>query len=197
VHRESNKDDIWSTAARADLTYCVSNGFGTRKDKVLADVQEAMSEWMAAGNVVFRYVPGQDAACSSTNTGVVLNVIDKPGGGGAGCYPGNCRFLEFSYESKFGLYSWLGAWSHEVGHTLGLVHEHVRPECGRVDETSFRAVTDYDSNSGLHYDSACGSASRGQVSALDKTGLATLYGAPSSVALSRTPAAWQRVIDML
>lgn len=182
-------DVVWTAAQKTNITYCVSNSWGSQKAQALADMQEATAQWMSAANVVFVYVPSQDAACSDTNTGVRINVMPH-GGGGLGCAPNTCRYLKMNYAANFGNYSWLGAWTHEVGHTLGLWHEHLRAECGVNEGVTIRSLTGYDNRSSLHYDTVCGSPSTGQMTNLDKQGLASLYGASASPSIKVLPASW-------
>lgn len=189
ARRDGTNDTVWTAGERTNITYCVADSWGAQQSRATADMMAAVSQWMSAADVEFQYVPAQNAACSSTNTGVDLNVI--PGSaGGAGCYPHACRYLEMNYAADFGGYTWLGAWTHEVGHTLGLAHEHIRSPCNESEGLTVRTLTDYDINSSMHYDTLCGSNSNGQMTALDRDGLESLYTAPASTALRVTPAAW-------
>jgi serralysin len=189
VLTSGGSDVVFNSTDKLNITYCISNAWGNQKAMALADMREATAQWMSAANVVFTYVPGQDAACAEANTGVRLNVLPHSGGG-LGCAPYQCRYIKMNYAANFDLYSWLGAWTHEVGHTLGLWHEHIRAECGINEGVTIRAVTGYDNSSSLHYSNVCGSKSTGQMTPLDKTGAASLYGASPSPSVKVLPAFW-------
>jgi len=189
VLTSGGSDVVWLASEKLNITYCIADSWGSQKAQALADMREATAMWQSAANVQFVYVPSQDAACSETNTGVKYNVIPWTGGG-LTCAPRGCHYLKMNYAANFGNYSWLGAWTHEVGHALGLWHEHLRAECGVNEGVTIRALTGYDSMSSLHYDTVCGSQSTGQMTVLDKQGLASLYGAPASPILSVSPAMW-------
>jgi hypothetical protein len=185
-------DNRWSDADASDLTYCVSDSWGDEKPRALADFREASAQWMSAADVNFRYVPSQDDTCTSSNAAVKFNVIPgADGSGGRACFPHeSCRYVRMDYDSGFGTYTWLGAWTHEIGHRLGFIHEHYQA-CGGGSGLA-RFLTDYDQVSTMHYSGAedCGVGHAGQLSELDREGSASLYGAPSSTALQVTPAAW-------
>jgi hypothetical protein len=75
-----------------------------------------------------------------------------------------------------------GVFRHELGHVLGLRHEHIRaPGTWCTEDTSWRAVTAYDSNSVMHYPWCPGATNVGDlfITASDAAGVKALYG-PSS-----------------
>ena len=66
---------------------------------------------------------------------------------------------------------------HELGHTLGFRHEHTRPEAGTCfEDTSWRALTAYDSASVMHYPQ-CNGTQKGDLvlTSLDNQGASSLY----------------------
>ena len=70
--------------------------------------------------------------------------------------------------------------THELGHTLGFRHEHIRTDQGRAvqcpEDTNYRGVTDYDAVSTMHYPQ-CGSPNNTlALSPKDQTGVAAVYG---------------------
>ena len=192
VETSGGADIVWSATDKLNITYCVGDSFGAQKPRALINMKEAAAQWMSAANVVLTYVPSQDAACSSANTGVKLNVLPQSTGGGNGCFPNLCRTLLFNYNAYFEGYSWVGAWTHEVGHTLGLGHEHINPPCNFADGGTVRLINSYDINSAMHYSVQCGSSSTGQMTPTDKDGLATLYGSPASSSVAVLPGEWIR-----
>lgn len=195
VETSGGSDVVWSATDKLNVTYCVSDSFGNRKPRAIVNMREAVAAWMSAANVVYTYVPSEDAACADGYTGVKLNVLPQSSGGGLGCFPNACDHLLMNYDGYFQGYSWHGAWTHEVGHTLGLGHEHINPPCSyNPAGESVRIINSYDINSSLHYSVQCGSTSTGQLTATDKAGLATLYGAPSSSAITVLPNEWIRAM---
>jgi serralysin len=180
-------DIVWSATEKTDITYCVADTFGDKKSRAVADMRVATSFWMSAANVVFRYVPSQDSVCSTTNTGVRLNVVPWTGGG-VGCAPHDCRHLGMDYNGNFGNYTWTGAWTHEAGHTLGLAHEHDAQPCGSGD--GLRVINSYDISSAMHYDTVCGSRSMGQMTPTDADGVKSLYGTSSTNFVAVLPPEW-------
>lgn len=71
-----------------------------------------------------------------------------------------------------------GVLRHELGHVLGLRHEHIRyPGTSCTENTHWRAVTQDDSNSMMHYRHCLGSTSYGDLvmTATDAAGLRQLY----------------------
>jgi len=73
----------------------------------------------------------------------------------------------------------LGVMRHELGHVLGFRHEHIRgiPGC-RTEGNKWVALTEYDSQSVMHY--LCGRAGTYsmELSQKDIAGLNIIYGAP-------------------
>ncbi len=66
---------------------------------------------------------------------------------------------------------------HELGHTIGLRHEHTRPESGTCfEDNNWRALTSYDAASVMHYPQ-CNGSNNGDLNltAADKAGVAALY----------------------
>ncbi|MGV3623047.1 MAG: peptidase M10, partial [Archangium sp.] len=74
VNRVGSADDKWSNTAKLNISYCVSNSFGTRKATVVQTMAEATGAWEAAANVKFVYVAAQDANCTASNSNVVFDV---------------------------------------------------------------------------------------------------------------------------
>jgi hypothetical protein len=74
-------------------------------------------------------------------------------------------------------WSLAGVLRHELGHTLGFVHEHVRIRSGCYEDGEWRGLTPYDSASVMHYPQ-CSGTQRGDltITALDVAGALAVYG---------------------
>ena len=70
-----------------------------------------------------------------------------------------------------------GVLRHELGHTIGLRHEHTRPESGTCfEDNNWAALTAYDSSSVMHYPQCNGTNTWAlNLTTKDKTGAAALY----------------------
>jgi hypothetical protein len=203
--------DTWQSPDNEDLTFCVSDDWGADKPRAMADFNEAAAQWMAAANVVFRYVPAEDAACDYDNTSVRYNVMPPQGeDAGLGCWPtqSSCEYVTVNYHTAtYGDYTWLGVWTHEIGHRLGLAHEQEREECSGAAQTSSHPITASGGPLGTGFDPAstllseqCAPGSQaaslgtlksiGQLTDLDRTGISGVYGPPQSARLAVMPSAW-------
>ncbi|MEZ4358929.1 MAG: DUF4215 domain-containing protein [Kofleriaceae bacterium] len=187
-------DDIWSPTQRADLTYCVDNAWGTDKARVVSEMAAATAAWEAVANLKFRYVPSQDGNCTAAPSGVLFAVRKQSSGGGCAffpSYPDSCfgaRVLTYSLLNVPGgpVVTTTGILRHELGHIIGLRHEHIRSgfACNGFFESTIdaRNVTAYDSASLMHYPWCQGATNTGDlnITALDAQGARLLYGAPGS-----------------
>src|SRR5688572_16301157 len=63
VNKNGAQDDKWNDTQKLNLTYCVSNNFGTRKQTLLTAMQAATAGWESRANVKFVYKADQDANC--------------------------------------------------------------------------------------------------------------------------------------
>ena len=188
VNERNGVIDVWTSAKKKQLTYCVSDSFGARKAQVIADMEAATGEWEKAANVDFIHVAGQDAACTAANNSVVFDVnpVDVDGEYLARAFfPGDQRAERnvLIDQSSFGLepgekLQLVGILRHELGHTLGWRHEHTRPEAGACFEDSeFKPITSYDRFSVMHYPQCNGGGDWSlTLTALDRAGAACIYG---------------------
>jgi hypothetical protein len=196
VNRVGQNDDRWTDAQKQNLTYCVSNNFGSNKAAVIAALKEATETvgWETMAAVNFTYVPAEDANCTTQNTNVlfpVRMVTNQP-------YLARAFFPSTPKSgrdvlvdsSSFGNTGWAlsHVLGHELGHVLGFRHEHTRPEAGTCfEDNQWRPLTPYDSKSIMHYPQCNGGSNDLNWSASDKTGASSFYGAPGSTGGGTTP----------
>jgi hypothetical protein len=188
VNRVGGVDDRWSDTQKLNLTYCVSNNFGTYKSAVVSALATATANWEARANVNYTYVSAQDSNCTNANSSVTFNVRLVTGQP----YLASAFFPSYGRSSRevkvdSSSFGDTGGWplanilGHELGHTLGFRHEHTRPEAGTCfEDNSWRPLTPYDSASIMHYPQCNGTSSNLAFTSLDAQGAAALYGAPGS-----------------
>jgi hypothetical protein len=179
---------LWSGAQRRRLSYCVSPSFGARHGKVVADMETAARAWEQVAAIDFVYQASQDASCTAANPNVVFDVRPVNVHGeylARAFFPGdprparNLMIDESAFEvSPSATLQLAGLLRHQLGHALGLRHEHLRPESGACfDDGDWRPLTSYDRFSVMHYPQCHGGSdwSLG-LTALDQNGVACLYG---------------------
>jgi hypothetical protein len=187
VNTEEGQDTIWNSAERRQITYCVSNAFGTRYTKVVADMASAGGAWAQVADVRFVHVVSLDASCNNSTQGVVFDVRPVNVNGqylARAFFPNEPRASRnvLIDESAFQLnpgdkLTLVGVLRHELGHTLGFRHEHTRPDSGTCfEDNNWRPLTNYDPFSVMHYPQCNG---RGDWSLaltnLDQQGAACIY----------------------
>lgn len=179
---------------RADpmnITYCFVDGWGQNQglytapalDPVRNSVAAAAAQWEAAGPVNFVYRPERDGAgCSATGTDPVSFIVRhwSSSSTATGSFPSMTdQALQVPVA---GLGTSLAA--HELGHILGLRHEHIHsgasPQCS--ESGTWEELTAYDAQSAMRYSNCTTSNVIGgfPVSALDAQGLQELYGGGST-----------------
>ena len=67
-------DSKWTDSQKLNLTYCVSNNFGTRKATVVQAMASASAAWAAATNIQYVYVPAEDGNCNISNSAILFDV---------------------------------------------------------------------------------------------------------------------------
>lgn len=183
VNVVGGRRDIWSRSQAQNLTYCVSNQFGDQKRRVVRAMRRAAADWERSANVNFRYINSEDGNCTTSNNRVLFPVIPYSGGGAAAFFPSfsdSQRRVVFDLQdlSRPVYGNLTGITRHELGHVLGLRHEHIRnadPECreGGQRET----LTSYDTASVMHYPWCPGGTRQGnlRLTRRDREGIRELY----------------------
>ncbi|MFO0676608.1 MAG: M57 family metalloprotease [Polyangiaceae bacterium] len=189
VDRQGGVDSKWTDTQKTNISYCVSSRFNANKARVVQAMADATGAWEAAANVKFVYASAQDSNCTSTNSNVVFDVNPVNVNGqylARAFFPNQGRatrnvLIDNTAFDTTGEISLVGVLRHELGHTIGFRHEHTRPEAGTCfEDNAWRALTTYDSASVMHYPQCNGTNTwELLLTAKDKTGAASLYGAPA------------------
>jgi serine protease len=189
VHKAGGRDAVWDATLKKQLTYCVSNTFGERRQRVVEDMEAATRAWEEAADVDFIHLETEDADCAPANTNVVFDVrpVEVDGQYLARAFFPNEDRVERNLlvdESAFALpadeaLQLVGILRHELGHVLGWRHEHTRPESGTCfEDNNWRPLTAYDRFSVMHYPQCNGGGDWSlNLTDLDKNGAACVYGA--------------------
>jgi len=204
-----------------DVSYCIKASDFSNVAEVEADMAQATSDWERVVNIRFRYDSSKNGSCVNSTSGVDFAVIDQISDSGYacptfippntfGCSTSSVGTLRIDYSrwpylldglpitNRFPNLTRVGVLRHELGHMLGLRHEHPFDEdgsnpstladgddCGEVGlpctGCSIQGVilTDYDVGSVMHYPMCQGDANTSlQVTHLDGVGVRVLYGMP-------------------
>jgi len=177
--------DLWNETQRFELSYCISDTFGENKELVQEAIKEATSDWMKVANVKFIYLADQDHNCTAQNEMVLFDI--NPTSSFAylarAFFPGTKRaqrnILISKSSYRYDYTAFVGFIRHEFGHVLGFRHEHVHTDAvgGCREDDNFKPVTDYDSNSVMHYPH-CGGTNDIEdlsITATDAEGAAIVY----------------------
>jgi hypothetical protein len=185
VNTVNGQDDKWSSAQVGNLTYCVSDKFGSSKADVVAATAAGTGMWEGASSAIdYVYVPSQDSSCNVRNNSVVFSIepTNTQSYIARAFFPSSIKRNRNILVNASALMS-SGSWTpgnimgHELGHTLGFRHEHTRPEAGTCfEDNNWRALTPYDSASIMHYPQCNGSSSDLSMTNQDRAGAAALYG---------------------
>jgi len=183
VVNQDGGDDIWSSSQVGNLTYCVSDDFGSMKSTVVNAMAGGAALWEGASSAIdFVYDSSQDSNCWTGNNSVLFSVepvvTDE--------YIARA-FFPSSADSEMNILVadslTTSGWSpsnilgHEMGHTLGFRHEHTRPEAGTCfEDNNWRPLTPYDSASIMHYPQCNGTSDDLSFSGYDAQGTASIYG---------------------
>ena len=185
VNTVNGRDDRWSASQVGNLTYCVSDKFGSAKADVVAATAAGAALWEGASSAIdYTYVPSADASCTTRNSSVLFSIEPT----NTQQYIARAFFPSSSKRSRNILVNATslmnaGSWTpgnilgHELGHTLGFRHEHTRPEAGTCfEDNNWRQLTPYDSASIMHYPQCNGSSDDLSMTEHDRAGARSLYG---------------------
>jgi serralysin len=185
VYYLSGRDIKWSDSQKLNLTYCISNNFGSNKTAMVNAMNSATAAWEATANVNFTYLSQYDASCTASQTGVLFDIrpVSNAGYVARAFFPNSARsgrnvLVDSSAFSGGGAWSLTGVIRHELGHTLGFRHEHTRSTAsGCYEDANWRALTStYDRASVMHYPQCNGTQTGDLVlTTLDKQGARALY----------------------
>lgn len=191
VNQVGGVDDVWTPQQAHDLTYCVTDEFGADKDRAVQEMREATSAWEAVADIDFTYRSEHDADCDNGNGDVLFSVQPWNASGACAFFPsgGGCiertLVIDFADLDSNPFYGpnvdSRGVFRHELGHILGLRHEHTRPEAGQCFENDqWRPLTPYDVSSVMHYPWCNGDPLTDlSITPLDAQGVQALYGHPN------------------
>ena len=145
----------------------MSSKFGSQKANVVNAMNAGTALWEnATSRVNFTHVTSADSSCTTRNNAVLFSVEPTK----TTSYIARAFFPSSSDRSRNILVNASslmnsGSWTpgnimgHELGHTLGLRHEHTRPEAGTCfEDNNWRPLTPYDSSSIMHYPQCNGSS---------------------------------------
>ena len=182
VNTVGGADDVWSASEVGNLTYCVSDDFGSLKSTIVSAMAGGAALWESSSSAIdFVYDSSQDANCTTSNDAVLFPVepIETSEYIARAFFPSspdsemNVLVDDSVTSSGWSPSNILG---HELGHTLGFRHEHTRPEAGTCfEDNNWRPLTPYDSASIMHYPQCNGSSSNLSMTATDRQGAALLY----------------------
>jgi hypothetical protein len=198
---------IWNTR---NLTFCISTAFtATERTDIRTAMTVAGDAWRAETNTSYTYVPGEDALCNENNGRVTFHIRPMTASELESNYAATAFFPEYErarrriairpsqITSRSGFH---GLMIHELGHTLGFVHEQlVRSDTGCADQDEVgRALTRYDAESIMHYTSCNGGRSStlsvyGVHLAIDRTGTVWMTNLDNAIyRFNATRNAWER-----
>ncbi|MCB2089372.1 MAG: matrixin family metalloprotease [Sphingomonadaceae bacterium] len=182
-------DNIWDEQQKRAITYCISTSFGRDYARVRDAMEAATAAWEEVADLDFQHVAAQDSACNGANAAVTFDVRPVRGQRylARAFFPNYARASRNVMINDSGMdypntgpgLTLTGILRHELGHTIGARHEHIRPEAGVCQETGdSRPITNYDAYSVMHYPQCNGLGDWTlTLTRLDRIGAACIYGA--------------------
>lgn len=188
IQSSGGADIRWSSAYQRDLTYCVSDEFGSRKQQVMAAMGLATTDgWETVADIDFVHLASEDSNCHAQNPQVVFDIRPTSGAPylARAFFPNQSRPTRniIIDSSAFGSFGWplANVLAHELGHALGFRHEHTRPEAASCfEDSSWRELTPYDTSSVMHYPQCGGTNQDLSLSEWDAEGAQAVYGPPGA-----------------
>jgi hypothetical protein len=173
------------------LTYCVLEGTFSSQDRytsVRDSMQAATGDWQEICGIQFEHRADLDQSPGTQNPGVLFTVREINANGqfiASAFFPTDPRnrrrvLIDPSYFNSNMTFDRVGVLRHELGHVLGLRHEHISSNAPAAcpDEPLFgiTPLTAYDPQSVMHY--FCGGVGTRELllTELDKIGVQKLYG---------------------
>lgn len=168
--------------ASRNIRYCVSNDFAPNKATWVARVADAARAWEKVASIRFVYLSAFDSACTAAQAGVDFAVIRTDGSSGyfacsklrwpeLDVCPTSQSFgvleidtmMDVTFGGDVPNMTATGVLRHELGHMLGLRHEHpwramIDGSCGETPDIAAQDLTGlqltdvaYDRFSVMHY----------------------------------------------
>jgi hypothetical protein len=187
LYRLNGIDQKYDSTRKMNLTYCVSSAsFGSRYSAAVSAMANAAAAWEAVAQVNFIHASQYDSNCNQYQTGVYFDVrmTTTTSYVARAFFPNGARsgrnvLISTSGFTMSGPVTLTGVVRHELGHVLGMRHEHTRPEARTCyEDGNWRALTSYDSASVMHYPQCNGSNTGDlRLTQLDINGVRAVYGA--------------------
>jgi hypothetical protein len=193
VHVDRFGDDARQpTVKKLELTYCISDDFNAGKVRVVTLLQQAADDWERHSHINFVYRSQFDDECVRDDASysdvyfTVERIGPAVGWNALAFFPDTFHEYRTLWISDNGMAKsdaeLIGILRHELGHILGLRHEHVANpiSCGTGEEyKDIRPLTPLDPSSVMFYDWCPGAAgSNREISRYDALAVRYLYNLP-------------------
>ena len=133
----SGKINIWNKLEIQELKYCISKSFGINYSKVVDSMIVATNAWMNTSIIRFIHINEMDDNCNENTPGVDFDIRPINVNGkylARAFFPRYSRLTSNILIDRSALnlnpikqLNLDGILRHELGHVLGLRHEHTRP----------------------------------------------------------------------